>query len=1089
MSAFQVKRSISISSGNKEGTRPVMKKMPTVIRMPARLDVVPVPAPKPAAKPVVVQVSNRPQVTFGVKRPPPAAAVQPRKEEEEENDLLFDSASPPLKHRAGEETGLSLRVWLMAWGLPGAIADVYEERGVRGLYPWQLACLRAGALQRAARNLVYTVPTSGGKTLVAELVLLRCVVQRRRTALLVLPYVSLVLEKAQGFAPFARRLGFVCESFHGSQGTLPLARGPPRLLVATPEKANGIVNALVEERRLSELGCVVVDEVHMVGDDGRGPTLEILLSKIVYLSSHPLGQQQQPERGQQQKELQQQEQEQEQPLPQIQIIAMSATVPNSEELGRWLQADVHCYDFRPVELQQYVKKGMVVCDAQTGRPVRTLAPLPADFDGTAALCAEVVPAHSVLVFCSTKHFTEKAALSLAHLLPQYARRNQSNGQQGEKKMQEDEEQAPYEQELRKRREELIDQLGQCGSGGAVPDTLCECVRAGVAYHHAGLMAEERALVEAAFRARTVGVLCCTSTLAAGVNLPARRVLIRSPYVGRDFMSAKAYRQMSGRAGRAGLDACGESILFADPRRLDRSLALARAAPEPVRSALLRDGARALRRLLLEGACLLPRFARADLCALAASTLAHTQLGSAALLPHIGPTVKELLANGFLSVVTGNGLETSNGEQQQMQKQEQQKQQKNKEENKNEDDDVDKKKEQEEDEQQQQYEVTEFGKATYHSALSPQEALLVREELAQARKVLVLEDELHLCYLLTPVGQLPSVDWVRFDAMLSARGDETPLLRVLALVGGTRGLVRARAQCGAVRAAPGVDAALARLYAATMLRELVRERPLADVAARYAVPRGVLQALMQGAAAFAFMTVAFCRRVGWWDLEALLAGYVRRLHLGVRPDVLPLTDIPGVGRARARALHRAGFRAVADVAAAAPETLAALAQLGPFGPGIARRIVRAARSLLAEQAQAMRQQAADALATLKDIPGGDDGDDDDDKGDDGDQDEKKPVVVATTTTNAASDSSATATTVSSSSSSLSGIAVVYNGEGNENSDDHRRRLEEEEEDDDVLFNRLDRERQDWEANSVRRAQETATEDDQGSLLDTDTDDWM
>lgn len=1021
MSAFQVKRS---SSSNKTPARPVMRRMPTVIRMPAKLDVVRVAAPKPPSKPVVVQVTHH---NVPVKRPPPPRKEEKEEEEEEEeNNLLFDSASPPLKHRAGEETGLSLRVWLMAWGLPGAVADVYEERGVRGLYPWQLECLRTGALQHAQQNLVYTVPTSGGKTLVAEIVLLRCLLQRHRTALLVLPYVSLVLEKTQGFAPFARRLGFVCESFYGSQGTLPIARGPPRLLVATPEKANGIVNALAEEQRIAELGCVVVDEVHMVGEDGRGATLEILLTKLVYLSTHSLPSPPRHRPQQQPQQLQQEEKEQQESGARVQLVAMSATVPNSDELGRWLRADVHRYDFRPVELRQYVKRGMVVCDAQTGREVRTLAAFPADFDGTAALCAEVVPDHSVLVFCSTKNFTEKAAVSVARLLPQYARQGQQQqgGQQHE--------QTPYEAELQRRREALLASLRECNAGGAVPEALCECVRAGVAYHHAGLMAEERALVEAAFRARTVTTLCCTSTLAAGVNLPARRVLIRSPYVGRDFMTVRAYRQMSGRAGRAGLDVCGECFLFADPRRLDRSLALARAAPEPVHSVLLRDGARALQRLVLEGACLLGRFTRPHIVALAEATLAHTQLRPDALdddanslQAHIDPTLRDLLSNGFLK---------------RCDKQEQQQEQ-----------------------QEQQYEVTEFGEATYHSALSPQEALVVHEELAQARRALVLEDELHLCYLLTPVGQLPGVDWARFDALLSARPDAAPLLRVLALVGGTRGVVRARAQCGAVRVSAGVDRALARLYAAAMLRELVRERPLADVAARFAVPRGALQALMQGASAFAFMTVAFCRRMGWWDLEALLAGYVRRLGLGVKPDVLPLTEIAGVGRARARVLHSAGYRTVAEVAAAEPATLAAHAQLGPFGPGIARRIVRSARLLLAAQAQAMRQEAADALAGLQAV-GGAPSDDDSDGDSDGEGGERQQTTAKVTVASSSSSSS--------SSSSLSGVAVVFNGESNENGDD---------EDDDVLFNRLDREQPEW----GHSEQETLGDDEQGSLLDTDT----
>lgn len=74
-----------------------------------------------------------------------------------------------------------------------------------------------------------------------------------------------------------------------------------------------------------------------------------------------------------------------------------------------------------------------------------------------------------------------------------------------------------------------------------------------------LQSEERELVEGLYRKGAVKILAATSTLAAGVNLPARRVIFRAPKVGIDYLDGVQYRQMSGRAGRAGIDTKGESV--------------------------------------------------------------------------------------------------------------------------------------------------------------------------------------------------------------------------------------------------------------------------------------------------------------------------------------------------------------------------------------------------------------------------------------------------------------------------------------------------------------------------------------------------
>lgn len=148
------------------------------------------------------------------------------------------------------------------------------------------------------------------------------------------------------------------------------------------------------------------------------------------------------------------------------------------------------------------------------------------------LCQEVTTqGHAVLVFCATKKNCELCSNHLSDLFDEVA-----------------------PQELLAQRRRLIEELKR--TPGGLDPTLEKSIQKGVAFHHAGLTVEEREVIEQGFRAGVVNVLCCTSTLAAGVNLPARRVIFHSPFIGTEFLDSTRYRQMCGRAGRTGKDTCG-----------------------------------------------------------------------------------------------------------------------------------------------------------------------------------------------------------------------------------------------------------------------------------------------------------------------------------------------------------------------------------------------------------------------------------------------------------------------------------------------------------------------------------------------------
>lgn len=143
--------------------------------------------------------------------------------------------------------------------------------------------------------------------------------------------------------------------------------------------------------------------------------------------------------------------------------------------------------------------------------------------------------------------------------------------------------------------EVLEQLRYCPVG--LDDFLRKTVSFGVAFHHAGLTIDERDIIEAAFRNGTLRILVATSTLSSGVNLPARRVIIRTPMFHGKPIDILSYRQMIGRAGRMGKDTRGESFLICQKNELRIAKELMSTELKPVESCL--EGAGKLKRAILE----------------------------------------------------------------------------------------------------------------------------------------------------------------------------------------------------------------------------------------------------------------------------------------------------------------------------------------------------------------------------------------------------------------------------------------------------------------------------------------------------------
>ena len=358
-----------------------------------------------------------------------------------------------------------------------------NERKINELYEWQDTLMNK--LINHNENLVYCVPTSGGKTLVAELMILREIILRKRNVLFIFPFISIVQEKVRSLIPFSLEFNFIIEEYAGEKGSIPIKRRKEQncLYIATIEKAHLILTCLLEERRLEEIGLVVVDELHMLGDHSiRGCTLESLLL-LVMLAKH-------------------------EHFFTARLIAMSATLSNFDEIGKFLNAQIEQRNFRPVELIEFVKFNQKIFkyvgdkEDECFIEHRTLTKsniLTTDPDNLTELVEESMPSSPLLIFCPTKKNCENVVCLLrSHLSEDHKNHKLSE------------------------RSNILNSLNEA-SDGSICNVLKIGIPFGIAYHHSGLTTEEREIIEAGFLDGTLNVIVCTSTLAAGVNLPAQRV--------------------------------------------------------------------------------------------------------------------------------------------------------------------------------------------------------------------------------------------------------------------------------------------------------------------------------------------------------------------------------------------------------------------------------------------------------------------------------------------------------------------------------------------------------------------------------------
>ncbi len=397
-----------------------------------------------------------------------------------------------------------------ASGLPPYLLPYLGDRAPNVMQRQALPVILDGT-----RNAVLAAATGAGKTFVAEAALVQTAVRDHRLGVYLCPLRALATEKKEEWERLEHAGLTVLKATGDDDGFDPARVTTADLLVATPERFDALCRHGSLTASAGRIGLIVLDELHMVGDSGRGPVLETLLARL------PLW------------------------FPHARLVAMSGTLRNARALARWLDADLYESTWRPValtvrvETYQEVKRRDADEVERTRIAARVAAATLADAGG------------ATLIFCGSRKGVEDCALALARA---------AATERG-----------------------VVSAEARAAAARVQHPVLRQVLLGGVGLHHAGLAAADRGVVERLYRGRAIRALVATSTVAMGLNLPARTVVVRDLVLGQSDISASMLLQMAGRAGRVGLEDEGLCVVVAPEARKERVQAML--AGEPITSRL------------------------------------------------------------------------------------------------------------------------------------------------------------------------------------------------------------------------------------------------------------------------------------------------------------------------------------------------------------------------------------------------------------------------------------------------------------------------------------------------------------------------
>jgi helicase len=708
--------------------------------------------------------------------------------------------------------------------IPDSIKAVLAKAGYDTLYPPQEDAVIAGALD--GKNIILASPTASGKTLIAELVILKAVLEKGGKALYLTPLRALTSEKFEDFSKYTsiekspgKKIRVALTSGEYDSSDIYLANYD--IIISTNEKADSLLRH--RPPWISDVAVVVADEIHLLTEADRGPTLEVVLTRLLKIN------------------------------PRLQLLALSATIKNATEIAEWLNGVPVTTEWRPVPLREGVYyDGQIQFKDGSSRIIPRSEQNPI-FD----IALDVVNNDGqVLLFAETRRLAVDIGKKASALL----RRNLSKGD-------------------RRGLEIIAQRILSVGERTRLSETLAEQTLNGAAFHHAGLTGGHRKIIEEGFKSSRLKILSATPTLAAGVNLPARTVIITSyeryeAGYGRYPISVLEYKQFCGRAGRPRYDKYGEAILMARTEDEQDYLLKNYALAEPERIWSKLGAEKVLRPHVL--ATIATRFANSEdgLINFFAKTFYAYQYDPKMIRSKLGDILRFL---GREQMVEFDGDELK---------------------------------------------ATRFGRRVSELYIDPVSAVILRDGLYTRAKHVTDVSFLHL------ISRTPDI-----APRLYPRRGEDEMLDLFAREHEGEYMCEVPEFYGEINGIT-YEEFLSEIKCARVLYEWINETSEDGILEAHKVEPGDILRIVDTSKWLLHATYELAELFGHKDLMKVTKELQVRCAKGVKSELVPLVEIESVGRGRARALFNAGYRTIEELKHA---SVTDLMNVPLIGPTVAKKI--------------------------------------------------------------------------------------------------------------------------------------------------------